>query len=107
MDEQSARPSNDHLTVGDRLGGSVGALEIRRGGGGREKIPYHSKVRGDLEEEFHTMPYHAMSWYREAQKIPYHSAGRPRKSAVDIRCLVMDSPAEANHRLSEDPLSLA
>ena len=48
-----------------------------------------------------------MSWYKEAQKIPYHSAGRPRKSAVDIRCLVMDSPAEANHRLSEDPLSLA
>ena len=75
-----------------------------------QKIPYHSKVRGDLEEEipYHAIPiYHAMSWYKEAQKIPYHSGGRPRKSAVDIRCLVMDSPAEANHRLSEDPLSLA
>ena len=62
MDEQSARPSNDHLTVGDRLGGSVGALEIRRGGGGGEKIPYHSKVRGDLEEEipYHAIPCHVM-----------------------------------------------
>ena len=71
MDEQSARPSNDYLTVGDRLGGSVGALEIRRGGGGGEKIPYHSKVRGDLEEEFHTMPYQ--------YTMPCHGTRRPRK----------------------------